>query len=263
MKFQISRTAMFAIGVAQEAGAMLLKSFGKAQNLTFKLRNNFKTDMDDKADQLIRKRIIGSFPKHSILSEEDDPREMKSPFTWVVDPLDGTTPYTRGFSDHWGVCIALCNKRRPVIGVIFAPAMGKLFVAEVGKGAWCNGEQLHISKDPDMAHAVVALDHSKLNRQRIIPVWDHILRPEGVLGCQTGAAAAVPIALVAAGQIDLHVSRGLEPWDMAAGVCLMREAGGIALTWRGQAWMLGDESLVAGPYELCRQILPVLLGLQS
>ncbi|MCL4369460.1 MAG: inositol monophosphatase [Chloroflexi bacterium] len=248
----------FAIEVAQAAGQLLLDHHGRMQTLEFKLRTNFKTQVDDLSDRLIRSAIIGNFPGHSILSEEQDARLQDSEFTWVVDPLDGTVPYSYGTSDHFGVSIALLQGREPILGVTFAPLRRELYVAERGGGASCNGRPLEVSRVDDLNRALMAADCGKLERESLIPYQQRLLAADGVVYVMSLCCASVSMAFAASGALDGYLAVKQEPWDIAAGALLVREAGGVVTAPEGRPWQFGDDCLLAAGPELHPQLVRLL-----
>ncbi|MFH1331861.1 MAG: inositol monophosphatase family protein [archaeon] len=250
----------FAIKVALDAGKLLMDNYGKIQSLEYKLKTNFKIGVDCQSDNLIRKAIVENFPEHNIYSEENNPREKQSEFSWVIDPLDGTLPFTYRISDHFSVAISLVNKKTPILGVIYAPKRGELYVAEKGKGAFCNDLPIKVSSVTDVNKAMVALDYGKFMRQRIADYHRRLLSDDGVTYPFTYGCASVSLALVAAGKLDGYLALKLEPWDMAAGVILNREVGSKVTTIDGKDWQFGDESILAANPSLHRKLLEVLSG---
>ncbi len=245
----------FAIETAQAAGRLLLDNHGRMQTLEFKLRTNFKTQVDDLSDQLIRKAIVGRYPDHTIYSEEQTARLQDSEYSWVVDPLDGTVPYTYGISDHFAVSIALLQGREPILGVIFAPLRGELYVAERGRGASCNGRPVRVNRVENLNRALMAADTGKLEREALIPYEKKLLAADGVVYVMSLCSASVSMAFTAAGRLDGYLAVKQEPWDIAAGALLIREAGGVVTTPEGKPWQFGDDSILAAGPELHPQLL--------
>ena len=249
----------FAISVAKEAGNLLMRHYGKMQKLEWKLATNFKTQVDDESDKLIRERIKENFPKHNIYSEEQDAIEQKSEYNWVIDPLDGTIPYAYGISDHFTVCVALVRNKTPILGVTYAPKRKELYVAEKGKGASCNGEKITSSLEDELNHAIIALEGGKatkfFNRKSIVPYVKNFYGNDGVVCALSSGCASVPLALVASGKMHAYVALSLEPWDMAAGVILNREVGNMVTTIYGKDWELGDESIVAANQKMHEEVM--------
>lgn len=234
----------FAIKTAKEAGKLLVDKHGQIQKLEYKLKTNFRTQVDMESDKLIREAIIKNFPDHNIYSEEEDDRNNSSEFSWVFDPLDGTLPYTFGISDHFGVSIALVKGKTPILGVIYAPKRDELYVAEQGKGAFCNNSRIRASPVEDINKAMIALDYGKLEREKIIDYLAKLLSDRGVTYPVSYGCASVSLSLVASGKLHGYLSLKLEPWDMAAAVVLNREAGCKVTTIHNKEWELGDESIL-------------------
>ena len=252
----------FAIKTAKEAGDYLMSQYGKMQKLEWKLRTNFKTEVDDYNDRLIRMRIKESFPDHNIYSEEQDALNRGSEYSWVVDPLDGTIPYRYGTTDHFSVCIALAKRKTPIIGVIFAPKRGELYTAEQGQGAFCNGERIYVSLEDDINHVLMSLDLGKetssFKRASLAKYEERLISPEGVTYTLFSACASVPLALTAKGNLHAYMSLNLEPWDMAAAVVIDREAGVKVTNIKGEEWTLDDPSILAANPILHKKLLKLL-----
>ncbi len=238
----------FAVDTAREAGKILMGNYGKMQTIEWKLKNNFKTQVDDKSDRLIRERITAAFPGHSIYSEEADAVRHESEYSWVVDPLDGTIPYTCGASDHFSVCIALTKGNTPVLGVVYAPLRNELYTAEEGTGAFCNGARISVGSNSDINRAMVCYDLGKGDRGKILPIYAKLISDEGVTYPASYACASVAMCLAAKGNLDAYLFLNLEPWDMAAAVVILKEAGAKVTDINGNPWRVGEPSvLTANP----------------
>ena len=234
----------FAVGVAKEAGEILMKHHGKMQNLEWKLKNNFKTEVDDLSDELIRNRITERFPDHSIYSEEMNNKETGSELKWVVDPLDGTLPYTYGMNDYFAVSIGLVKGKDAILGVLYAPKRNEMYVAEKNKGVTLNGKKISVNTNPNVNQAIVAMDYGKLERENHCDYQKALLKENGVTYPMTYGCASVSMGMVAQGKLDGYMSLKLEPWDMAASVVINREAGAKVTDIEGKDWELGDESIL-------------------
>lgn len=247
MSLKIERS--IAIEAAQEAGNVIMRNYGEMQNLEWKIKTNFRTEVDKECDALIRGILIKNFPSYNLLSEEDIPIKRESEFTWVVDPLDGTIPYTYGISDHFSVCIALVKDKEPVLGVIYAPKREELYVGEKNRGAFCGNSPINISEENNLNRAIIGADPGKesgeYRRQDFAQMYKRLYSPEGVVCLLCSGCASVPLALVAAGKLHAYLSARLEPEDMAAAVPLIREAGGRVTNLYGKEWELGDRTILA------------------
>lgn len=245
----------FATKLAKEAGAIMLSHYEEAKQLEWKLPTNFKTEVDDEIDHLVRQRITERYPAHAIYTEEADDKETHSDHRWVVDPLDGTLPYTRGISDHFGICISLVKDRTPILGVFYAPKRQELYRAETGQGAWLNDQPIQVSKLDNINHSMIALDYGKIDREKHMPLQAKLLAQDGVGHTFSLACAGMALSLVAAGKFDGYLALKLEPWDMAACVAIVREAGGKVTDIAGKDWELGDESILAANPNLHARLL--------
>lgn len=246
MTGKYSHFLMFAKNVAAGAAEILMKHYGKLQVQTWKDYTNFKTAVDDESDKFIREAIRTAYPDHSVISEELDDYETGSEFKWVVDPLDGTLPYTFQTTDHFSVCIALCQNGIPVVGVINAPKRGEVYTAELGCGAFCNDQPIRVSQETEINHVLMGLDPGAKDRMPYIDFLRKVMKqPQGVMCTVQSGCASVPLCLVAKGNLHAYLATSLLPWDMAAAVCIIREAGGLVTHTDGVDWKLGGPSILA------------------
>ncbi|MBI5393451.1 inositol monophosphatase [Candidatus Woesearchaeota archaeon] len=252
----------FAINTAKAAGNILMLHYQQIQEMEYKLKTNFKTKVDDLSDAFIRTEIQKHFPEHNIYSEEQENLEQQSDYTWVVDPLDGTLPYTYGISDHFAVSIGLAYKKRFILGVIYAPLRKELYVAEEGKGAFLNNKKITISTLSDINKAMLGIDYGKgcgkNERLEILQLQRKLLADDGICYPVTYACSSVALALVAAGKLHGYISLNLEPWDIAAAVVIVREAGGKVTDKNGKDCVLGDTSIIAANKELHGKLIQML-----
>ncbi|GEM_PF-1353437 len=294
MPRSLHREREVAIKAALGAGNMLMRDFyGKAQEITWQNLNDLKTAADKASGKVIRPMLVGAFPKIGILSEEEEAYRSDAERLWVVDEIDGSVMFTHAvksggkvhrMSDHWSVMIALCEKRVPVLGVIYAPARGELFVAERGKGAFMSmghrsGMAVSMSmgmimddtwrirskrRETDIHRITIGVDPGKVDktvpgkRLRLAGLFKKLFADDGVNCVWTGGCASIPIALTATGIMDAYVSMGLSPEDMAAGAVLNCEAGNLVTDIAGKEWKLGDDSILIANPVLHRKLLPML-----
>jgi len=154
-------------------------------------------------------------------------------------------PYTFGISDHFAISLALVKVKLPILGVIYAPKRDELYVAEYGKGAFCNNLPIRVSKIKDINKAMIGLDYSKRSRNTVSKYHKKLLSEDGVTYPVTYGCASATLGLVASGKLHGYLGLKLEPWDMAAGAVIIREAGGKVTTIKGKEWLLGDETILA------------------
>ena len=218
------------IKAARKAGRALVKDFREVENLqvSSKSAGDFVSRADIASEAIIREELMGARPNYGWLAEESEPVAGTDPTRrWIVDPLDGTTNFLHGMP-HWAVSIALEFKGEIVAGVIFDPAKDELFVAEKGAGAFMNDQRLRVSNRDRMIDAVFATGIPFASK-KTLPAMLHDLAQvmPACAGVRRWGAAALDLAYVAAGRFDGYWERELNPWDIAAGLLLVREAGGF------------------------------------
>lgn len=200
-------------------------------------------EADIEAEQAIIRRIRKSLPGHSILSEEAGVDDIRSPYQWVVDPLDGTVNYVQGIEEYC-VSIALTYRREPILGLVFQPVTQKMYYAEKGRGAFCNGKRIHVSSTGTLVSAVLATDNSaKLSaREKNFALLSKLcsrVRHTRIMG-----SGALHLARVATGQIDVYMKTVFNYWDIAAGIVLVQEAGGQITDIRGKKLSEKSEGVI-------------------
>ncbi len=226
-----SPTLNIMIRAARRAGRSLVRDFGEVENLLVSLKGagDFVTAADRKAEEIVRDELMSARPAYGWLGEETGEEAGQDPTRrWIVDPLDGTTNFLHGLP-HWAISIALEHKGKVVAGVVFDPAKDEIFVAERGQGAWVNDRRCRVSGRREMGAALLATG-VPYAAKRTLPATlrDLASLMPACAGVRRFGAAALDLAYVAAGRYDGFWERELKPWDMAAGLVLVREAGGLA-----------------------------------
>jgi myo-inositol-1(or 4)-monophosphatase len=233
-----------AIETAREAGAILLAEFDRPVKISYKGEVDIVTQADKLAEQAIVSRLRSHFPKHAILAEEGGGKESESPFRWHVDPLDGTTNFAHGYP-CFAVSLGLEEAGELIAGVIFQPVSGELFTTAKGEGAYLNQKKIEVSHIEKLATSLLATGFPSVKRAQnpnIHYYWDFTLRSHGV---RRDGSAALDLAAVACGRFEGFWEFGLHTWDVAAGILLVREAGGTVTTFDGRPYRLGDRELLA------------------
>lgn len=215
---------------ARKAARGLVKDFREVENLqvTSKSAGDFVSRADIRAEETIRNMLMEARPNYGWMGEESEPVEGKDPTRrWIVDPLDGTTNFLHGLP-HWGVSIALEHKGEIVSGVIYDPAKDEMFFAEKGRGAWMNDARLRVSDRSRMIETVFATGLPFAASPYLAETLKDLARllPQ-TAGVRRWGSAALDLAYVAAGRVDGYWERHLNPWDKAAGILIVREAGGL------------------------------------
>ncbi len=184
------------------------------------------------------------FPEHGIVAEEGGGHESASDYRWYVDPLDGTTNFAHSYP-VWNVTLALEKAGELIAGVVFDPTRDELFTAERGAGSFCNGRRIYVSKASRIADSLLCTgfpNHNRSSNPNIHFFHELAMSAHGV---RRGGSAAIDLAYVAAGRLDGFWEIGLSPWDMAAGILLVEEAGGVATDMKGGKHHLKSPHLLA------------------
>ena len=215
---------------ARKAGRGLLKDFGEVENLQVSSKGpgDFVSRADKAAEALIKEELMHARPSYGFLGEEGKEIEGEDPTRrWIVDPLDGTTNFLHGLP-HWAVSIALEHKGQIVAGVIYDPVKDEMFYAEKGGGAWMNESRMRVSGRHRMIESIFATGLPFAGRADLPETLQDLARIlPACAGVRRFGAAALDLAYVAAGRYDGFWERRLHAWDIAAGILIVREAGGI------------------------------------
>jgi myo-inositol-1(or 4)-monophosphatase len=227
--------------IAREAGALLMKYFH--QHVKVKVEYKGDVDLvtvaDRESEALILERIRARWPAHDVIGEEGARIETGSDYRWYIDPLDGTTNFAHGFP-VFCVSMALEYKGNRIAGVVYDPTRNELFSAEQGSGAFLNGEPIHVSKIANLAECLVATgfpSHKRHKNPNIFFYHQITLRTHGV---RRAGSAALDLCSVASGRFDGFWEFNLNPWDTAAGVLIVEEAGGRVTDFKGGAFQIAS-----------------------
>ncbi len=246
----------FAVKAARRAGRIINRAALDLDliKVTTKQRNDFVTEVDKAAEEAIIGVLRAAYPDHAILAEESG-ATGSGEFTWIIDPLDGTTNFIHGFPQY-AVSIALAHKDTVVAAVVFDPTRNELFTASRGAGAFLNERRIRVSRRPKLADALIGTGFP----YRVFGHADAYLGMfrEFMLkasGLRRPGAAALDLAYVAAGRLDGFWEIGLSPWDMAAGSLLITEAGGLVGDLEGEPGFLASGNILAGNPHVFAQML--------
>jgi len=227
---QASANLNIMIKAARRAGRSLVRDFGEVEKLQVSMKGagDFVSKADLKAEALIREELTEARPNYGWLAEESDEVKGADPTRrWIVDPLDGTTNYLHGLP-HWAVSIGLEHKGEIVAAVVYDPIKDEMFTAEKGAGCWMNDQRMRVSGRRKMIEMIFATGLPFGGRADLPETLQDLARLlPACAGVRRWGAAALDLAYVAAGRYDGFWERNLKPWDMAAGLLLVREAGGL------------------------------------
>lgn len=250
------------IGAARKAARGLARDFGEVEQLQVSVKGpgNFVTAADHRAEEIIFQELSRARPGYGFLMEERGAVEgADASHRWIVDPLDGTTNFLHGIP-MFVISIGLERDGQLVAGLIFNPVSNELYTAERGKGAYINdNRRLRVAARKTLAEAVVATGIPHLGRTGhglFLNEMEGVMRE--VAGVRRTGSAALDLAWTAAGRFDVYWERNLKPWDIAAGIVILREAGGIVTDPSGGEKMMETGALVAGNGTLQKAFLPLL-----
>ncbi|MGD0957749.1 MAG: inositol monophosphatase family protein [Candidatus Acidiferrales bacterium] len=234
-----------AIETAREAGAVLRREFERPKQISYKGEVDIVTESDRRSEAMIVARLKECFPGHAIVAEEGGGAVAAgAKYRWHVDPLDGTTNFAHGYP-CFAVSIGLCEEGEPIAGAVFNPVSGELFAAARGEGAYLNEQRIRVSFVDKLANSLVATGFPTHQRKRSANMnyyWEFTLRSHGV---RRDGSAALDLCSVACGRFDAFWEFSLNSWDTAAGVLLVREAGGIVTDLGGRPYHPGGPHLLA------------------
>jgi myo-inositol-1(or 4)-monophosphatase len=234
-----------AIEAARSAGQLIREAFGQAISSQAKTNaRDLVTEVDIKSQDIIIHILKRDFPDIPILAEEGDREGHGGELLWLVDPLDGTTNFTRGI-ELFTVAICLSLDHVPVAAVVYHPIFDHLYTAERGEGAYLNAERLSVSKTGRLEQFTVSSNLSYKNEERVV-ILENIRRLMiNTAGLRLIFSVELELCMVARGSFDAALVYQANAWDMAAGCLIVREAGGVVTNWSGEDWKITDSSCLA------------------
>ena len=237
-----------AIAAARAAGDFIIRSSRDIDRIdvTTKRTNDYVTEVDRKAEQIIIETLLKSYPDHGIIGEEGGERKGRLPTEWIIDPLDGTTNYLHRLPQY---CVSIACRKDGVIehAVIYDPWSQELFTATRGQGALLDGRRIRVSGRRGLDGSLIGTGFPIAGGERLqayMPMLEAVL--ENTAGARRAGSAALDLAYVAAGRLDAFWELKLKPWDIAAGALLVQEAGGIVSEAYGGDDVLKTGSIIAG-----------------
>ncbi len=234
---------------ALAAGAVLRQNYSKPHQITMKGAIDPVTESDLESQEMIIALIRQRFPEHGILAEEDvgqpPPAVRESPYRWIIDPLDGTVNFAHGYP---AFCVSIACEAAGGLqyGVIYDPLRDELFEARKGQGAWLSGRPIRVSRTDRLERALVATGFPYDIRERLPETLGRMSRILGVVqGLRRGGSAALDMCYVACGRFEGFYEENLKPWDTAAGLLLIEEAGGRISTFEGGTYDISAANILA------------------
>ena len=257
------RSALLNVMVqaAHKAARSLKRDFGEVENLQVSLKGpaNFVSAADKRAEETLFRELSKARPNYGFLGEEGGKREgADKSHTWIVDPLDGTTNFLHGIP-QFAISIALERDGAIVAGLVYNPVVDEMFLAEKGKGTFLNEQRIRVAARRELSQSIVACGLPHYGRGDIaLGQRETALMQEQVAGLRRFGSAALDLAWVAAGRFDAYWERDLSPWDTAAGLILVREAGGFVTDLDGGDAIFAKGHVVAGNETLQREVLKAI-----
>ncbi|MDX9893714.1 MAG: inositol monophosphatase [Patescibacteria group bacterium] len=247
----------FTVKLALQAGQEIAKRFTRQQIVKYKTKRQVVTQADLIADRIITKAIKQKFPAHNIISEESGLLQNQSEYTWVIDPLDGTTNFTLGIN-FFAVSIALFKSSQPIMGVIYDPINQTIYTAQQGKGSYLNNRRLKVSARNKISDSILTFCHGEGNRDinRVSQIRQRLIakaKNARLFGC-----ASLELGLVASGRTESFLVPSARSWDVGAGVIIVREAGGAVTDFKGQNWNIKSKDMVASNDLIHRELIKIL-----
>jgi len=251
-----------AVRAARKAGAIINRASLDLDlvRVSAKGRNDFVTEVDKAAEAVIIETLSAAYPKHAFLAEESGAShpDTQSEYTWIIDPLDGTTNFVHGFPQY-AVSIALQHNDQMTQAVVYDPTRNELFTATRGRGAFMDDRRLRVSRRQQLSEALVGTGFPFRELEHLDEYVAMFKRITGeTAGIRRPGAAALDLAYVSAGRLDGFWEFGLSPWDMAAGSLLIAEAGGLVSDFAGEQGWLTNGQIVAGTPKVFPQLLQLV-----
>jgi myo-inositol-1(or 4)-monophosphatase len=258
----MARTALVNVMVQAvlKAGRGLARDFGEVENLQVSLKGpgDFVSAADRRADEVLIAELKKARPSYGFLTEESGAIAGSDPtHRWIVDPLDGTTNFLHGIP-LFAISVGLERSGQMVAGVVYNPVMNELFVAERGGGAFLNDRRLRVSARTELVDSVIATAMPHIGKDNAAYLAEYGRVIDKVAGIRRSGSSALDLAWLAAGRYDGLWQHGLQPWDLAAGLIIIREAGGFATDRKGGGEIFQSGSVVAGNEAIHRRMLALL-----
>lgn len=249
-----------AVKAARRAATVINRASTQLELLTVESKspNDFVTEVDRAAEKAIIDVLRDAYPGHGILAEESGESGADSEFVWIIDPLDGTTNFIHGFPQY-AVSIALTKNGVLEHGVIYDPISNELYTASRGGGAYLNDRRIRVSRRLRLAESLIGTGFPFRefgNMDAYLAMFREV--SQKTAGIRRPGAASLDLAYVAAGRLDGFWEMGLAPWDMAAGVLMIQEAGGLVSDLSGESNFMTTGNLVAGTPKVFGQLLPII-----
>jgi len=249
------------VKACRKASKTLIRDFGEIENLQVSLKGpgDFVTASDKKVEKILIDELKNARPNYSILSEEAGEIKKEDEFKWIIDPIDGTSNFLHGIP-HFAISIGLEHKNEIICGIVYDPIKDEMFTAEKGNGAYLNNQRIRVSARSELKNCMIFTGgpkHDALDKEKSMEEYNNfsskILAPIRKLG-----SASLDIAYVASGRCDGFWQRNLNYWDFAAGIILVKEAGGFITDFNGENKYIDNKTILVTNGKINSQMMQVL-----
>ena len=247
-----------ALSAAREASDYIREQSQLTRQIDFKGTTDLVTQADRGSEEIILRKIEAAYPEHNILAEESEGKRLESQFTWIIDPLDGTTNFVHGYP-FYAVSIALFKDELPLVAVVADVFHEQIYSAVLGEGAYRNEEKIFVTETSTLEKALLATGFPYIHNE----IWQRNIElfrefTDCCQGVRRAGAAALDLCHVACGWLDGFWEHGLQPWDSAAGILIVDEAGGKITQNDGSQFSIFHDNIVASNGVLHEEILEVI-----
>ena len=249
------------VKVCRKASKIIIRDFGEIENLQVSVKGpgDFVTASDKKVEKIIIEELQKARPNYSVLSEEIGEIKNDEEFKWIIDPIDGTANFLHGIP-HFAISIGLEHNKEIICGIIYDPIKDEMFTAEKGNGSYINNQRMRVSSRQKLKDCIIFTDgpeNKNLNDESLMEVYKKISSkvdiPIRKLGC-----GSLDMAYVAAGRCDGFWSKNLNYWDIAAGIILVKEAGGFVTDYSGEAKYIENKTILVTNSKISNEMLEIL-----
>ena len=249
--------------ISKVAGNFLKKEFNNWQrgDEKYKKHHEIITWCDKKSESIILKELKKYFPKYNILSEESGAKDNKDDYTWIIDPLDGTSNFTI-HNPLFSVSISLMHNKEIVLGVVYVPVLNELYHATKNNGSYKNNKKISVSNMDKIENSFITYCHGKglANTKKSYKLYEYLHNK--AIDCRHFGSTTIELAMVAAGNTEALMVPSASLWDISAGTLLIKEAGGKITNWKNKDWNIKVKSLIASNDKIHNKLIKIVKKLQ-
>jgi len=250
------------IKIVKKAGKILKKGYSSSKEVEFKAKKDLVTKYDVAVENFLKKEFKKVFKKFNIIAEESDNLNIEFKNSIIIDPIDGTTNFVNSVP-HTAISVGVYKNKKPYMGIVYNPILDELYFAKNKKGAFLNGKKIKVSKETALQKALIATGFPYSSAENTKDLKDIVKKIEHILpACQDLrrlGAASIDLCMVARGVFEAYYEMNLKPWDVSAGIIILKEAGGQVSTINGEEFdMFKDKYIVATNGKVHNKLLDIL-----